>query len=151
MDRCCDAEDLGGMAARQEQRRTLVAVLLVNAVLFPVDLSAGMLPRLAARLGDSLDMLGGALVYGFALYVLQRSARVRLRVAVIEGLIMVEFVLFVLGEAGVKILDSVHAAGRDQPCGGRTCSARDRCLGLPTWSRGGSSCRSASPVAEANR
>lgn len=107
MDRCCDAEDLGGMAARQEQRRTLVAVLLVNAALFLVELSAGIIARSTALLGDSLDMLGDALVYGFTLYVLQRSARARLRAAVVKGLIMAAFGLFVLGEAAAKSLGSV--------------------------------------------
>lgn len=92
------------MAARQDQRRVLVGVLLVNAGLFVVELSAGLLARSTALLGDSLDMLGDALVYGFSLYVLKRSDRARAYGAILKGAIMVGFGLFVLGEAASKLL-----------------------------------------------
>ena len=54
-----------------------MAVLAINFGLFLVESVAGVLARSAALLGDSLDMLGDALVYGFQSYVLLSSARWR--------------------------------------------------------------------------
>lgn len=106
MDRCCDADAVRTMATRQDQRRVLVAVLLVNAALFLVELSAGWITRSTALLGDSLDMLGDALVYGFSLYVLTRSRRARTYAAMLKGAVMVGFGLLVLGEAASKLLSA---------------------------------------------
>ena len=92
------------MATRQDQRRVLVGVLLVNATLFVVELSAGLFARSTALLGDSLDMLGDSLVYGFSLYVLKRSDRARIYAAILKGAIMVGFGLLVLAEAAAKLL-----------------------------------------------
>ena len=48
-------------------------MLVINAVLFIVEGSAGLLAHSTALLADALDMLGDALVYGFSLFVLARS------------------------------------------------------------------------------
>jgi cation diffusion facilitator family transporter len=106
MDSCCDSDAVRVMATRQDQRRVLVAVLLVNAALFLVELSAGLITRSTALLGDSLDMLGDSLVYGFSLYVLKRSDRARTYAALLKGAIMVGFGLLVLGEAASKLLSA---------------------------------------------
>ena len=103
MDSCCNADHVRAIAARKDRRRVLVGVLLVNATLFVVELSAGLLARSTALLGDSLDMLGDALVYGFSLYVLERSDRARAYAAILKGAIMVGFGLLVLGEAASKL------------------------------------------------
>jgi cation diffusion facilitator family transporter len=92
------------MATRRDQRRVLVGVLLVNATLFVVELSAGLFARSTALLGDSLDMLGDSLVYGFSLYVLKRSDQARIYAAMLKGAIMVGFGLLVLAEAAAKLL-----------------------------------------------
>ena len=66
-DSCCTEE------ARKEQKRVLQVVLAVNAAMFCVEGGAGILAHSTALLGDSLDMLGDTLVYGFSLYVLNKS------------------------------------------------------------------------------
>lgn len=91
------------MATRQDQRRVFVVVLLVNAILFLVELSAGLVTRSTALLGDSLDMLGDSLVYGFSLFALKRSERAHIYAAMLKGAIMVGFGLLVLGEAAAKL------------------------------------------------
>ena len=68
-------------------------MLAINALLF-VELAAGLLAHSTALLGDSLDMLGDSLVYGFSLYVLARSERVRTYAVVLKGVIMAVFGLF---------------------------------------------------------
>jgi Co/Zn/Cd efflux system component len=58
-------------------------------------------------LADALDMLGDALVYGFSLFVLARSARWQASAAVTKGAFMLLFGLGVLGEALYKILHPI--------------------------------------------
>lgn len=95
------------MAQRQDQRRVLIIVLLINASLFIVELGAGLSARSTALLGDSLDMLGDSLVYGFSLYVLTRSARSRIYAALVKGAIMTGFASLVFAEAMQKMLNPV--------------------------------------------
>ena len=104
MDHCCNAEELRALARRASQRKVLQAVLAVNAVLFLVELVAGIRAGSTALLGDSLDMLGDAFVYGFSLYVLERSERERTYAAMAKGIIMAAFGLFVVREAVAKML-----------------------------------------------
>ena len=74
MDACCEntSTDLGRL--RHRQGRVLIAVLVINVVMFCVEFAAGLLAGSVALLADSLDMLGDSLVYGFSLFVLHRSA-----------------------------------------------------------------------------
>jgi len=96
-DKACELAQL-----RESQGRVLRAVLLVNASLFLVEFGAGWLAHSSALLADSLDMLGDALVYGFSLYVLQRSADWRTRAALLKGGVMVAFAALVLAEASFR-------------------------------------------------
>jgi cation diffusion facilitator family transporter len=79
-------------------------VLAINLGLFIVEIVAGILARSTALLGDSLDMLGDTLVYGFSLYVLDRSARWKARAALSKGVIMLAFGFAVLAEVVYKLL-----------------------------------------------
>jgi Co/Zn/Cd efflux system component len=67
--------------------------------MFLIELGAGLAARSTALLGDSLDMLGDSLVYGFSLYVLRRSAAWRARAAALKGVIMLAFGVGVLVQA----------------------------------------------------
>ncbi len=78
-------------------------VLVLNAVMFFVEFGAGWLADSTALLGDSLDMLGDALVYGFSLWVLQRGETWRARAALSKGLIQLAFGLAVLVQVGLKL------------------------------------------------
>jgi Co/Zn/Cd efflux system component len=76
-----------------------------------VDVSGGRLGWLLAHstslLADALDMLGDALVYGFSLFVLARSARWQAGAALAKGGFMLAFGLGVLGEALYKVFHPV--------------------------------------------
>jgi len=67
MDACCDAKAGELNALRGKHKNVLTIVLVINAVLFVVEATAGMLAHSTALLADSLDMLGDSLVYGFSL------------------------------------------------------------------------------------
>jgi cation diffusion facilitator family transporter len=104
VDACCREEDIRAAAERAGQRATLQIVLAVNAALFLAETATGWLAGSTALLGDSLDMLGDSLVYGFSLYVLAGSERDRARAALLKGIIMLAFGASVLGGAVWRML-----------------------------------------------
>ena len=95
----CDVEKL-----QARQSKTLKLVLGINLGMFVVEFAAGIMARSTALLGDSLDMLGDALVYGFSLYVVSRNDAWKAGSAFIKGLIMAFFGVFVLGAAVYHLL-----------------------------------------------
>src|ERR671919_3055535 len=102
MDACCEQKAEEITTLRGEQRKVLVVVLVINAVLFVVEAIAGVLAHSTALLADSLDMLGDSLVYGFSLYVLWRSAEWKAIAAIIKGGIMAVLGVGVLAQAAYK-------------------------------------------------
>lgn len=101
---CCSGKSCELEALRERQSATLKTVLVINAVMFVIELSAGLLSGSVSLVADSLDMLGDALVYGFSLYVVARGAAMKARAALFKGFIMLGFGLFVLGQAVWRIL-----------------------------------------------
>ena len=95
----CDVEKL-----QARQSKTLKLVLGINLGMFVVEFAAGIMARSTALLGDSLDMLGDALVYGFSLYVVSRNDAWKAGSAFIKGLVMAFFGVFVLGAAAYHLL-----------------------------------------------
>jgi cation diffusion facilitator family transporter len=104
VDACCErkAEEINTL--RGEHRRVLVVVLGINAVLFVVEIVAGVLAQSTALLADSLDMLGDSLVYGFSLYVLWRSAEWKALAGILKGSVMAAFGVGVLAEAAYQVM-----------------------------------------------
>lgn len=91
----------------ERQRRVLRVVLWINAVMFLVEATAGLLAHSTALLADSVDMLGDAIVYGFSLYVIARGAVWQARGALLKGVIMALFGLGVLAQVTVKIMSGI--------------------------------------------
>ena len=106
MPHCCGNE-AEIQILHQRQGSVLKAVLAINAIMFIVEVVAGILARSTALLADSLDMFGDALVYGFSLYVIARGVKWRAAAALLKGLIMAAFGLAVLSEAIYKMLSPV--------------------------------------------
>ena len=100
---CCNDKACEIDALRGRQSATLKIVLAINAVMFVVELTAGLIGHSISLVADSLDMLGDALVYGFSLYVVARGAAMKARAALFKGIIMAGFGLFVLGQAIYRI------------------------------------------------
>lgn len=107
MKNCCEEKETELHALRERQGRVLKVVLLINAVMFVVEFSGGIINQSTALLGDSLDMFGDATVYAFSLYVLHRTARWRATVALLKGIVMAAFGVWVLAEAAVKVSQDV--------------------------------------------
>lgn len=73
MKHCCEDKASALELLRERQGRMLKFVLAINLVMFGVEVVAGWLAQSTAVLADALDMFGDALVYGFTLYVLDRT------------------------------------------------------------------------------
>jgi Co/Zn/Cd efflux system component len=101
---CCNDKACEIEALRDRQSSTLKIVLGINAVMFFVELTAGLVAGSVSLIADSLDMLGDALVYGFSIYVVARGARMKAKAAFLKGGIMAAFGLFVFGQAMYQII-----------------------------------------------
>ena len=104
MDSCCQDNAHVMEALRTRQAKTLWIVLGINGGMFGLEMVIGLLAGSTALLADSLDMLGDALVYGFSLYVVGRSARWRAGAALMKGIIMAAFGLLVLSQVGYHLI-----------------------------------------------
>jgi Co/Zn/Cd efflux system component len=100
MQGCCDHAHVEAAAG---QRRVLQAVFAINAAMFVGEFGAGLAIGSTALLGDSLDMLGDALIYGFSLYALGRGGGWRNGAALLKGLVMAGFGFFVLAHALLQL------------------------------------------------
>jgi cation diffusion facilitator family transporter len=103
MANCCEDKSCELDALRASHGRVLWIVLIINAAMFLVEGTAGLLADSTSLLADALDMLGDALVYGFSLFVLARSVRWHAGAALAKGAFMLVFGLGVLGEAIYKV------------------------------------------------
>lgn len=100
---CCNDKACEIDALRGRQGSILKIVLGINAVMFIVELIAGLLGHSVSLVADSLDMLGDALVYAFSLYVIAGSPAMKARAALLKGVIMASFGFFVLVQAIYRI------------------------------------------------
>lgn len=107
MGSCCQDKACTLDALRARQGWTLRVVLAINVMLFLVEFGAGFVAASTALMADSLDSLGDALVYGFSLYVLFRSARWKAGAALLKGLIMLGFGLAVATALVARMLAPV--------------------------------------------
>ncbi|MDD4880740.1 MAG: cation transporter [Gallionellaceae bacterium] len=104
MAHCCSDKSCAIDRLHERQGSTLRVVLALNAVMFVVELAAGLLAGSVSLLADSLDMLGDALVYAFSLWVLGRGLAWKARAAAAKAGVMAAFGLFVLAELVYKLI-----------------------------------------------
>lgn len=104
MTDCCNDKACEIEALKAKQTSTLKVVLGINAVMFGVELTAGIIAGSVALVSDSLDMLGDALVYGFSIYAVARGARQKSLSALLKGGIMAAFGLVALIQVAHKLL-----------------------------------------------
>ena len=80
----------------KSERRVLVALLLINGVMFVAEFIVGWWAQSTALIADALDMLADAMVYGVGLYAVGRSLLVKAHAARISGVLQVLLGLLVL-------------------------------------------------------
>ena len=103
---CCSskAEEIAALGSTAEVRRVLKIVLVINLTMFFAEFTAGLLARSTALMADSVDMLGDALVYIVSLYALERNLRWRAGAAVVKGVIIAAFGIWVFAEVLMKVI-----------------------------------------------
>ena len=82
----------------QTQSRILWTLLLINAVMFVIELSAGLFAQSTGLIGDSLDMFADAVVYGVALYAVGRSLLAKANAAMLSGVFQITLAFLVLAD-----------------------------------------------------
>jgi Co/Zn/Cd efflux system component len=85
---CCHSKANELTLLKERQSKVLWIVLAINTVMFVVELNAGLRSQSLSLTGDSLDMLGDALVYGSSLFVLHKSEKLQAGSAFLKGIIM---------------------------------------------------------------
>src|SRR3954463_10850579 len=104
MDDCCCAPPPLNLGPDKRKvaayRRILWAVLVINAVMFAVEIGAGLAAGSASLQADALDFLGDAGNYAISLFVVGMTLRYRAMAALAKGATMGIFGLWVLGVTG---------------------------------------------------
>lgn len=94
MDDCCSAECA---APDTRYRRILWVALAINAAMFGVEVVGGLAAASTSLQADALDFLGDAGNYAISLFVLGMASTWRSRAALLKGLTMGVFGLWVVG------------------------------------------------------
>lgn len=83
-------------------KRILWAVIVINAAMFIIEMSAGKLAGSQALQADALDFLGDAFTYGLSLAVIGMSLKVRSTAALIKGVSLLLMGLWVFGSTAYQ-------------------------------------------------
>ena len=90
---------VGGTAISAEQESgTLRWLLGINAVLFVVEMTAGLIAHSTGLIAESLDNFADAAVYGLALYAVGHSVKMQVRAAHLAGVLQLILAVGVLAE-----------------------------------------------------
>ena len=98
-DHCCAPPPLklDPHRGNNAYRRVLWAVLAINGIMFLVEIGAGLAAGSASLQADALDFLGDAANYSISLLVVGMALRYRATAAVVKGLTMGAFGLWIIG------------------------------------------------------
>lgn len=83
-------------------RRVLWIALVINAVMFVVEMTASQVGDSMSLQADALDFFGDAANYAISLFVLGMPLAVRARAALIKGATMAMFGIWVIGSAAYR-------------------------------------------------
>ena len=89
---------------KKELKQIFIIVLVINFVMFVAEFIGGIVASSNALLGDSLDMLGDASVYGISLFVINRPSNIRAKASLIKGFIMLFLGFFVVYKSILKFM-----------------------------------------------
>ena len=96
---CCTHSAASPPPVDRRYRRTLWIALILNSVMFVVELGASWTSGSVSLLADSIDFMGDAGNYALSLAVLGMAAGSRARAALFKGACMAAFGVFVIGQA----------------------------------------------------
>ena len=102
-DRCCQAKACELSKLRKQQTKVLWIVLSINILMFGIEFGAGIRADSMSLTGDSLDMLGDALVYASSLYVINKGIKAQASAAFLKGIIMFGLAIGVFARASYQL------------------------------------------------
>lgn len=85
-------------ASAAQEAGTLRILLAINALMFAVEMTTGLIAQSTALISDSLDMFADAAVYGLALYAVGHSVKMQVRAAHFAGVLQLILALGALAE-----------------------------------------------------
>jgi Co/Zn/Cd efflux system component len=93
---CCQNQPkFDGVSA--EFKRALWIVIVINGVMFVVEMIAGRISQSQSLQADALDFFADTITYGLSLYVIGMSIKVRSSAALLKGFSLAGMGLWVLG------------------------------------------------------
>ena len=105
MSGCC-GHDAKFDGVSDDYKRRLWIVIVINAIMFFVEMGAGRLAQSQALQADALDFLGDALTYGISLAVIGASIQARTNAALFKGVSLVLVGLWVFGSTLYRVFYS---------------------------------------------
>lgn len=104
MSGCCDDKTFDGVSPAY--KRALIAVIAINAVMFFVEMMAGLVSGSQALKADALDFAGDTATYGLSLFVIGASLKTRARASLIKGASLAAIALAVLTMTGLRVMNA---------------------------------------------
>lgn len=103
MTDCCDGVCADG-TNDDRQRRSLIAVLIINVAMFLAVAVAALFADSTALLSGSIDNLGDAVTYALSLWAVSRGGRAKARVSLFKGVLILVAALAVSGHLLYKLV-----------------------------------------------
>ncbi len=108
MSACCSGECSSAKAVVSPRfRKALWVALAINGLMFMVEIIGGLKSGSVSLLADAVDFAGDAANYGLSLAVLAMGALWRARAALVKGLTMGAYGLFVLGKTAWAAMSGI--------------------------------------------
>lgn len=108
MSACCSGSCSSEKTAVSPRfRQALWAALVINGLMFLMEIAGGVKSGSVSLLADAVDFAGDAANYGLSLAVLSLGLLWRARAAVVKGLTMGAYGLFVLGKTAWAAVSGV--------------------------------------------
>jgi len=101
--KCCAPDNNTDRLMDKAYRRILWIVLIINFSMFVVEIVAGLAAGSVALQADALDFLADSANYAISLFVVGMALRRRAQAALIKGITMALFGLWVIGNTGWHI------------------------------------------------
>jgi Co/Zn/Cd efflux system component len=103
MSGCCEDKTFDG--ASPDYRRALVAVIAINAVMFFIEMSAGIMSGSQALKADALDFAGDTATYSLSLLVIGASLKTRARASLVKGASLAFIAIVILTMTALRVLE----------------------------------------------
>lgn len=103
MSGCCEQEPFDGVSG--SYKKALIAVIVINAVMFFVEMTAGFRSGSQALKADALDFAADAATYTLSFMVIGMSLKTRARAALVKGASLAVMAMVVLIMTFLQVLD----------------------------------------------